>query len=381
MRNYFTFGNFDSRDFGVFTIREGVYNAPRRAYKQVSIPGRNGDLMIDQGRMENIDVKYPCLIYRGFDSNLAGLRSALLSQHGYVRIVDSFHPDEYRLGVYMDELSVIPTTLGDGGTFDVVFYCKPQRFLTSGETPVEYPPGIENSPNLIPYPYYHTSRIAGGITWTDNGDGTITADGTATANAEFFIKHRLNSNFAVQVGEYIITGCPEDGGSSKYQILVSHTVDGVNAALARDYGSGASFGIDEENDYLGILCRISNGQTVSNLTFKPMLRLASDTDSKWYPYWDGSRAIYNPTMFPSKPLIRVTGYGTLSVGDYSLTIQQHSQSYIDIDSDIEDCYCGTVNMNQYVSLEDFPELEPGVNGITHDSTITAVQITPRWYRV
>lgn len=231
MRNYFIFGNFDSRDFGVFTIREGVYNAPNRAYKQVSIPGRNGDLMIDQGRMENIDVKYPCLIYRGFDSNLAGLRSALLSQHGYVRIVDSFHPDEYRLGVYMDELSVIPTTLGDGGTFDVVFYCKPQRFLISGETAV----------------------------------------------------------------------------------------------------TGAS--------------------------------------------------IENPTLFPSKPLIRVTGYGTLSVGDYSLTIQQHSQSYIDIDSDIEDCYCGTVNMNQYVSLEDFPELEPGANGITQDSTITAVQITPRWYRV
>lgn len=231
MRNYFTFGNFDSRDFGVFTIREGVYNAPNRAYSVVSVPGRDGDLMIDQGRMENTDVKYPCLIYRAFDSNLEGLRSALLSHHGYVRIVDSFHPDEYRLGVFMDELSVIPTTLGDGGTFDVVFNCKPQRFLISGETAV----------------------------------------------------------------------------------------------------TGTS--------------------------------------------------IENPTLFPSKPLIRVTGYGTLTVGHDSVTIAQHSQSYIDIDSDIEDCYCGTANMNQYVSLDDFPELEPGINGISKDSTITAVEITPRWYRV
>lgn len=231
MRNYFTFGNYDSRDFGVFTIREGVYNAPSRAYTVVSIPGRNGDLMIDQGRMENINVKYPCLIYRRFDSNLADLRSALLANQGYVRIVDSFHPDEYRLGVYMDNLSVIPTTLGDGGTFDVVFNCKPQRFLISGEE--------------------------------------------------------------------VITGT----------------------------------------------------------------------------------SIENSTLFPSKPLIRVVGYGALGIGDYSVTIGQHPHSYIDIDSDIEDCYCSTVNMNRYVSLEDFPKLEPGINGITHDSTITSIQITPRWYRV
>ena len=36
--------------------------------------------------------------------------------------------------------------------------------------------------NLLPYPYYHTTRTAVGITFTDNGDGTITANGTATTN-------------------------------------------------------------------------------------------------------------------------------------------------------------------------------------------------------
>ena len=35
MHNYFTFGGFDSRDFGVFLARNGVYNAPKKDYKVV----------------------------------------------------------------------------------------------------------------------------------------------------------------------------------------------------------------------------------------------------------------------------------------------------------------------------------------------------------
>lgn len=138
MRNYFTFGEYDSRNFGVFITRDGVYNAPRRVYRQIQVPGRNGDLLLDEGRFENIDVTYPCLIYAGFNANIEGLRNALLSQNGYVRITDSYHSDEYRLGCFTEEFSVLPKVLGDGGTFDVTFNCKPQRFLLSGEEPVVF---------------------------------------------------------------------------------------------------------------------------------------------------------------------------------------------------------------------------------------------------
>lgn len=234
MRNYFTFGEYDSRDFGVFIARDGVYNAPKRAYRQVQVPGRNGDLMIDEGRFENIDVTYPCLIYSGFNANIEGLRNALLSHKGYVRIMDSYHPEEYRLGCYADELSVVPRVLGDGGTFDVTFNCKPQRFLTSGETTQTY-----------------------------------TANGT----------------------------------------------------------------------------------------------------------------INNPTLFPSKPIIRVYGYGTLSVGENILTIAQNSLAYIDIDSDIQDCYCGATNANSLITFTrgDFPELDAGVTNIEFSGNITSVEIIPRWF--
>lgn len=91
--------------------------------------------------------------------------------------------------------------------------------------------------------------------------------------------------------------------------------------------------------------------------------------------------ILNPTTQTSKPLIRVYGYGTLGIGEETITIGSHSQSYIDIDCDMMNCYCGAVNCNSYITLAsgDFPVLVPGPNGIAFSGNITKVVITPRWW--
>ena len=39
--------------------------------------------------------------------------------------------------------------------------------------------------NLIPYPYRHTTKTVNGLTFTDNGDGTIAVNGTSTATTGF----------------------------------------------------------------------------------------------------------------------------------------------------------------------------------------------------
>ena len=91
--------------------------------------------------------------------------------------------------------------------------------------------------------------------------------------------------------------------------------------------------------------------------------------------------IFNPSSFNSKPIIRVYGYGTLAVGEETITINQHSQQYIDIDCDMMNCYCGVVNCNRYVSLnsDEFPVLAPGPNGVNFSGNISRVIITPRWW--
>jgi len=90
----------------------------------------------------------------------------------------------------------------------------------------------------------------------------------------------------------------------------------------------------------------------------------------------------NPTEYASRPLIKVTGYGTLYVGSYQLTIAQHFTS-VYIDCENMDCYSGTENANPYVTLlgNAFPELPPGYTNVRYSGNITQVEITPNWWRI
>lgn len=92
--------------------------------------------------------------------------------------------------------------------------------------------------------------------------------------------------------------------------------------------------------------------------------------------------IENPTKFDAKPLIRVTGYGTVVIGHVTITIAS-GFSYIDIDSEMLDCYSGTSNANSKVSFSDndFPVLPPGKTGVTYSGNVSSVVITPNWWRV
>ena len=52
----FTFAGRSSKDFGIYLSGSGVFNAPERDVETISIPGRSGDLILDNGRFKNISV-------------------------------------------------------------------------------------------------------------------------------------------------------------------------------------------------------------------------------------------------------------------------------------------------------------------------------------
>ena len=143
--NHLTFDGVDSSSFGVFISGDGVFDAPARRCEMISIPGRNGSLFMDEGVFENITVEYPAFIGTGYEAlfrqKLGDLRSWLSSRGNYKRLTDTYHPDEFRLGVYREGLEVDPQHITRAGKFTMKFDCKPQRFLISGEDPVVF---IEN---------------------------------------------------------------------------------------------------------------------------------------------------------------------------------------------------------------------------------------------
>lgn len=99
------------------------------------------------------------------------------------------------------------------------------------------------------------TTIMNGVTFTNNGDGTYTLNGTASENTYFVLSEVLNIDKKLK-----LVGCPSDG--AKFETYMLFTDDG-----AYDDGNGAI--CDSVNSFVAIA--IYSGFTCNNLVFKPML--------------------------------------------------------------------------------------------------------------
>lgn len=98
-------------------------------------------------------------------------------------------------------------------------------------------------------------------------------------------------------------------------------------------------------------------------------------------YTSSSATLNNPTRFDAKPMIRVTGSGTCTVNDTTITVAS-GYSYVDIDCEAMECFYGSTNANSKVSFSgnNFPVLSPGNNTISK-GTVTSVKIKPRFWEL
>lgn len=121
--------------------------------------------------------------------------------------------------------------------------------------------------NLLEYPYIDTTKTVNGITFTDNGDGTITANGTATADAEFILQDTINAKTKYNPFNYLnnmkvqVTGSPSGFSKDTYYIYCIKTGD----------IGGAVWNADPTRYRFKIV--VKAGQTVKDLVFKPTILL------------------------------------------------------------------------------------------------------------
>ncbi|MBR4668530.1 MAG: hypothetical protein IKO76_07235 [Butyrivibrio sp.] len=148
--NKIFFGDKDLSEYGVVPSGSGTYSAPARKRTMESVPGRNGALTFEDDSFENISVKYPVGIRKPVGKHLDDCRNYLLSFSGYQRLEDTYHPEEFRLGVYEGGFEPAISVKGHIGTVDLTFNCKPQRFLKDGERDIEVTSGNE----LYNYTYF-----------------------------------------------------------------------------------------------------------------------------------------------------------------------------------------------------------------------------------
>lgn len=115
--------------------------------------------------------------------------------------------------------------------------------------------------------------VNNGITYTPNEDGSITANGTATAASYCYCGTPMDLT-----GKTVtVNGCPEGGSGTTYRVnIVSGTT-----SYGNDEGNGYTVA-GRTNSRARIF--IANGYTADNLTFYPMIRDASIQDDTYVPY-------------------------------------------------------------------------------------------------
>ena len=112
-----------------------------------------------------------------------------------------------------------------------------------------------------------------GVTFTNNGDGTYTLNGTATADIDFSIESFSSPALGVQ---YRMVGCPTGLSSNAFlQIRGTSWMDDGN-------GSTQTSG---DTSVHPVQIRVKNGATFNNVVFKPMFSLDTTiTYADFEPY-------------------------------------------------------------------------------------------------
>lgn len=140
--------------------------------------------------------------------------------------------------------------------------------------------GIIGAKNLLPYPYSEGNITRNGITFTDNGDGTITLNGTISSSSA-----QINITPLSNVGENPYEGLKLSGGISTKTVMRFRITNAEGTYLrdARDEGNGVIIPAIESNQRCGITL-LTSETSLNNVKISPMLRLAKDTDDTWQPY-------------------------------------------------------------------------------------------------
>ncbi len=178
---------------------------------------------------------------------------------------------------------------GTGGILNVKYtnHDKIRNFLVIEKNTtvkdLEFKPEIrllDGDANLIPYPYYETTKTLNGVTFTDNGDGSIMVNGTTTAEKGAGFTIAYNTNGIIGNGIYYLSGCPSGGSLTSY--MIQSNVDGVWQSSNYDIGAGKL--INVQSSIIQIAIIIKPNVTIENLVFKPQLISLDTKISNVLPY-------------------------------------------------------------------------------------------------
>lgn len=207
-----------------------------------------------------------------------------------------------------------PNSLMQNGPLSVTYYAEggasPEKgWLTSYKRKLYMGRTIEWN-QLLDKSKYPATQTVNGVTFTNNGDGTITANGAAIDRAVFFLYDR--GEISVIRGKGLVIGDPEPGGA-----FINYDLYDSNGRWVQDNasygGKGKIFTVDNNAALAQFYIAIEAGTTANNLVFKPQLFDLTQmfgagnepaTPAEFWSYFDHKLYPYNAGE--TQPLFKIS---------------------------------------------------------------------------
>ena len=404
----FTFNGESSDTYGILINVNSSFNAPERAGEMLSIPGRNGAYWHDLGRFENIEVTYHCVVGEAtkpdFVDAMSDVRSWLCSPIGYCRLEDDYNPNEYRMAVYKSGLETDEPFV-TGAEFDIVFDCKPQRFLKSGETAVSVTSGdtITNPTRFDAKPLIEVV-----------GYGDININ-----NENIYIEN-------VPVGDLVLQLSPKEDSDRPNSFAQSTFASNMFASgdaaaltgktVTVSFATKEGFQFNSASVSNAVNCTVTTTQTNTSMTVSVTIpqydfvigtetaQMTSTFDFSWLigAYNSGTTTISIKETYHGDNSISYSV--TSSISPSSLDSSNIKLTQKTIAGEVRGNSTKTISDTIYIDLDigevwseiggemtvlnnvaqlpaELPTLSSGANTITYDNTFTSVDIVPRWWQV
>lgn len=406
LNNTLTFGGINSATYGIYIDGSGVFNSPERDVTMVTIPNRNGQLSLDNGRFENIEVTYNAFVTENngktMAENIRDFRNAIGALKGYQRLSDTYHTDEFRMGVFRNGIEVEPVIYQTGGAFEVTFDCKPQRFLVSGETALTPTSGstVANATAFDSAPLLEIK-----------GTGNISLNGKSVSINNATIGHTniVDTTMApnpTNIVVYLITSTTNTGDTITASIKwpVGFLWYGSDLATISGVSVSGTAETKTYNSSTGSLTpnisatftkgTYTNKTAIYTVTLSGGLNTATAVVTYTITYTANNVMVFDVSFTKSGSGAANLSVVTSNASDiaWTATVEADSTKTVNsesifIDLDICESYYfdgnnNMVSVNNIVSIPATPPTLPsGGATITFDNTITSMKLYPRWWRI
>lgn len=202
--------------------------------------------------------------------------------------------------------------------------------------------------NLLPNIFKGINKVHQGVTFVENGDGTVTANGTSTHSGASYVF--AAPNLLLKAGKYTVSGVK--GGSSatwRIRMMIDNKNNSAGLSTIDTYGSN-TVEFYQDTVITSVLLTVIYNATADNVVFKPQIEVGSvATDYEPYrepvTYAVGGGEVTVPSQYPSMTFIPETEGVTLSV-EYNRDINKAFQELQQVIAQLQTLAVATIPLNE-----------------------------------